>query len=422
MLGMLINSGVEFNQALEILSEEEGEFPKEIKEVLRQSEDGIPLKGSLTALARKYNSKKIKRAIAQLLTAYEHGSKGNEIKRIGDELLLIQMHEIKEYASRSALFGLLFIVFSVLVPTFFLVISIIGKNAFEFNISKENFILGFLVMIPLINILILLLSKATSPVQSFERKQTLDVLPLVLGAIIIGLLFSNLFQLWMLVPFLVLFGVFGYLEYKKERKVEEIEEELPDAMMALGSMPKGSSLEIMFRKISNGNFGQLSIEFEKSVKQIDAKVRMSKVIQDLYSRVDSLVFKRVIRITNYVLESGSYSVFNEIAEDLLKLFEIQRERKGLMAIQKYTLIAGAFIVPIILSISIKLGGTMGKILEKGSSGMEILEIASNSIPIYLVMYSIIAGYYISDVEGKRSRGILYSFLMLAVSMILYFIV
>jgi len=420
MLGMLINSGLDFNRALEVLSEEEGEFPKEIKEILNKNNEGIPIKSSLASFARKYNSNKIKRAIAQLLSAYEHGSKGNEIIRIGDELLSIQMHEMKEYSSRAALFGLLFIVCAVIVPTFFIVISIMGKQAFGFNISKENFILGFLVLIPLVNILILLFSRITSPPNLMEKKQTIDPIPLLFGLVLAGLLLLNIFQLWMLLPILVLFGIYGYLEYKKEKQTEEIEEELPDAMMALASIPKGSGIEQLFRNISRGNFGILSKEFEKSVKQFEAKVKTSRVISDLGERVDSLIFKRTVRIMNCILESGSYTVFNEVAEDLLKLFEIRRERKSLMSMQKYTLVAGAFIIPVILSLSLKLGGTMSQILEKEGSGSSILTIAGSTIPIYLVIYSTIAGYYISDIEGRRSRGILYSFLMLAVSMILYF--
>jgi hypothetical protein len=111
-----------------------------------------------------------------------------------------------------------------------------------------------------------------------------------------------------------------------------------------------------------------------------------------------------------------------------------RERGQMFAMQKYTLMFGAVLIPLIMKMTIGLLGGIGTALGSGdganvafgvggqSGGSEMAGMVAFSlsiVPPYLVIYSIIASAAISDAEGRRSSCAMYFIGLCAASMLIF---
>lgn len=412
-IGILLDSGVDFYKTLRIISKEDGEFPKFIKKIIDKIDDGLTVEESLRSTNDEYQSEEITRVISQVIVAYKSGEKGERIRRIGNELLSKQEYKIREYSSKSSVYGLIFLVLSVIVPTLLTVIYNVGEFALGIGLTKLEFQIILLIVLPAINLLLLFISRIQKPESVYERKEQED---LIYFAILIIASIFPIFLGFIGLVFLSLIGaVIIYKKYKKERIIEEVEEKLPDMLLHLSGM-EGLSFERMLREISKSGYGELSKEFKKSYNQFRSNIELEKVIKDLKGRTNSILFSKTTLLMKYVVESGNFEIFAEIAEDILRYFEIKRNKANLMSMQKYTLLLGAVIIPIILHITMDMTETLGKMLSNGSSnGLQ------DTIPTYLVLYSLLSGHHILEIESRKSKAMLYSLIMLVSGLGLYFI-
>ena len=85
--------------------------------------------------------------------------------------------------------------------------------------------------------------------------------------------------------------------------------------------------------------------------------------------------------------------------------------------QKYTLVFGALILPLVLGNSLSLISGISTSLG-GMGG--IIETAGSVIPAYLIIYSFLASSFIGETESSASSGMLYfAGLSLASTIIFY---
>ncbi|MEM4194935.1 MAG: type II secretion system F family protein [Candidatus Anstonellales archaeon] len=410
-LGMLINMNVPFVKALKVIAESKTPFGNELENAVKEIERGSSVPKALGNIAERINSIAVKRAIAQVISAYEQGAGGNEIKRIANELLSIQRHRIKEFSSKSAMYGLFFIVMAAVAPTFFLVMSVVGRFAFQMNMSGEMVYIMYLIVFPLLSLLILLLSKSSLPPSLFkERRELKAYLPLAGATVIVVGVWLLPVDMIFKIPILGIILLFSaknfYSSYKEGKEVESIESNLPDALFSIAGMPKGAHIEKIFERIARAGFGRLSMEFETASKQMKANVKPEIVVRDLGERVGSDMLTRAGEIMVKVFEAGGHigERLAELAEDMLLFYEMKRERANVLSMQKYTLLAGAVIIPLILSTALGLVGKIAGLMEEQS---DIIDVAHSVIPLYLIIYSCLTAFYISDSEGKPSKGLVY---------------
>lgn len=413
-IGILLNSGVDFYRTLKIISKEEGEFSRFIKKVIERLDYGLSITEAFRIASKEYNSNELKRAISQLLAAYKSGEKGDKIKRIGEEILSKQEYKIREYSSRSAIYGLLFVVLSVMVPTLMIVLYFIGGLALEWDMSLLELEILLLGVIPLVNIGILLLSRAHSPELLYKKGDKTQFV--FLATMILLSLIIIKFGILGLILMVAVAGAVTYYKYKEEKRKEELEEKIPDMLMHISGMD-GTSFEKIVKEISNADYGILTKEFKKSYNQSKSNVGVNKILKDLYVRNNSDLFTKTMSLFGYVLESNNFRVFAEMAEDILRYFEIKREKLNSMAMQKYTLILGAVLIPLIISITIGMSNTLSSIAEVNKDSSELFEIV---VPLYLVTYSLLSGYHIMQMEEKKSNGMIYTTVMLILGLALYF--
>jgi len=417
-LGMLIEMGIPFQKALVIAAKGHGILQEEIRRITEDTENGMSLQRAFSSLGR-YRSLNIKRAVSQVISAYEVGSSGREMKRIGDELLSIQKHRLKEYSAKSAMIGLLLIISAAVMPTFFLVYAVAGRFAFGTSISNEQIAFAMLVLFPLISVFILLMSKSIMPRSAFSGKRNFDPGLVAPGAIfVLGFLaFPGLWIAFMLIGTATA-GFLIYRNYETEKKTESIEEHLPDALFSVSGMPKSAKPEDIFRIIEKGGYGALSEEAGKSGRQIEKNVGIGPVIEDLWKRNPSMMLKRACVMLEEMVHTNSLGKLSMLAEDIISAFQIKREQAQLFSLQKYTLIFGGFLVPLILKVTIYLLENMSGLLEE-SAVSDAVAFSASVIPPYLIIYSTIASVAIAEAEGKRSSAPVYLLALSAASLLTF---
>ena len=421
-LGVLINIGIPFISALKILSRGKSSLSNELKRIVEEALKGGSIPKLFSDLAEKVSSLSLKRAFAQVIVAYEHGTKGFELKQLADELLNKQRHKIREYASKSSLLSLLFIMISVVGPTFYILLSIIQPVAFSTPLDENMFGAFLLVVFPTLSFFLLLISKMLSPPSTFSSSSQ----PYYI--LIVGIVFAVLFLLFnsILLRFaiaIVVSVVFIYYfinEYMRERKKEEIEKNLADALLIMASMPKGTILEKMFEKLSKQNLSYLSQEFKKAYLQLKANAPVEMVIEDLKKRVGSSSFSRVMDVLLYTFKIGGdvNERIAEMAEDVLSFVELKRERNSLLSLQKYSLIFGVVLMALVIANAVKLSSSIASFASIDMKG-----IAISYIPSYLLLSSSLVAWFCSSIEGKSSSAVVYfvSLSLVSIAIFYYFL-
>ncbi len=419
-IGILIELGLPFRKALEIgVQQTDGALKKEMHTAMDAADNGISVQKALGMLATRCNSIAVRRAIAQLISAYENGGDGNELKRLGDELLSLEQHKLKEHSAKSAMFGLLFIIATALLPVFFIVYAIAGEMSGSGRVSEWQLQLAMLVIFPAISILILLLSKALMPPIAFGNEQRLTglVMAIPITIAVVGSLTG--FRIYALAAAIVVGAGMGYKKYLQETRVEEIERVLPDALFSISGLPNAMQPERVFAQMERNGFGALSEEAGKSRRQLESNVSLESALEDLWKRNGSAALRRVAEIFRQMVATSSLNRMEIVAEDMLRLAQIKRERQQQLAMQKYTLIFGAVIVPAIARIALDLLGDMAGMI---GSGVVLIAAGEGAIPTYLIIYAAIAGMAIADYESKPSVAIAYTAVMAVIGMATFYFI
>jgi len=413
-IGILTELGVRLPKAMEIAAGSEGALASEMSKALAQVGSGISLQSALSSLAMLHDSMKIKRAMAQLIAAYESGSRGPEIRRIGDELLAMESHAMREHSSKSAVFGLLFIVTSAIFPAFFLVYTILGRAALGSQMSDSQAAFAVLVLFPILSALVMLLSRASMPRFALMRRSPLDARMLMPGLVfVLGSLLLPDLQLAVMALGLGVAAYLSYEGYGRERRLELIEERLPDALFLSSGLPRSTRPERLFAIWEGAGYGPLSEEAGKTRRQLAMNVRPALALEDLWRRTGSPLLRRACLMLSQMIETGSLERMGLLAEDMMASAQIKRERAQSMAMQKYTLLFGALLLPLILKTAIGLLSNMDSMVEGGA---DVSLFTGSVIPAYLVIYATIASAAISDTEGRGSMAPIYFALMAGVSL------
>lgn len=141
---------------------------KEFQKVFQEIHDkGASVPEALRHLAERLSSTESKRAIIQLIHAYEQGTyqnKGANIKRIAQELLSKQRIQAKAFSSKLGLFSLIFIVVSAIVPALFQSFVLVGSSFLSMDFSPLQVLLIIAVAFPLLDLGVLWYIKYKTPI------------------------------------------------------------------------------------------------------------------------------------------------------------------------------------------------------------------------------------------------------------------
>ncbi len=336
-------------------------------------------------------SLKVKRARTQIRACFESGSSGKEILKIADDLLDLERNRLKEYSSKSAIFGLLLIVSSAVLPTFYLIYVSAGSIALD-PISEEQIAIAMYAVFPLCSVAVLFLSIMSAPRNPFSRKMSFFVFvpsAITVVAFLAGMEYLSVFAL-------AAAGFLIWKHYPGEKRIEDIEAALPDALLTVSSLPRSSGIERILRTIEKGEFGELSGEAQKSGRQIAQNVGFGMVLEDLYKRNRSPMLERACRMMKEMLDTSSLDRMSFLADDIMSFFQLKREHANAYSMQKYTLMLGVFLVPMILKM------TMG-LMENFDPSLDF----GGFVPPYVMIYASIASAAISYNESRPSMSPIY---------------
>jgi hypothetical protein len=410
-LGMLLEMGLPWRRAIEAACPQEGALREEMRITIKSMDEGSGFHRALCHLAA-FDSLTIKRAVSQMICAYDTGASGKEMMRIGDELLSMEQHRLKEFSAKSSMFGLLFVVFSAIAPTFYLIYAVAGPLAFDSGgVDKGQMTLVMLVIFPLISILILMLLKSAMPRSALGRRMGLDIRMLAPGALLImGFLLFPDYPLPIMIGGIAAGAFIAYGSFERERKLERVDASLPDALLSVSGMPGASGAERIFRLIEEGGFGALSSEAGKTRRQLALNVRVDAALRDFAMRNPTALVSRASMMMGQMIETGSLSKLGALAEDMIRGAQTERERSQLFSMQKYTLIFGALLIPLVFRMALGLSETIGELSGAPATGV------AGIIPPYLAIYAVSASLAISDAQGSRSALAVYSVGLLAISL------
>lgn len=161
-LAYMLMVGVPYIEALESISKGYGAFSEEIKGVLRKIKAGSSVQDALRELSEKWESQVLKRAVLQMISAYELQSY-EPLKEVARDIFSSQRSEIREFYRRFSLYLSLFLAFSTLFPSLFITFSSLAPHALR--VSLPQFLIPFflLLVFPSLNLLFFMLMKRRAP-------------------------------------------------------------------------------------------------------------------------------------------------------------------------------------------------------------------------------------------------------------------
>ena len=222
-----------------------------------------------------------------------------------------------------------------------------------------------------------------------------------------------------------------FLDYLKEKRKKDIEEELPNALFLMASFPKRAQIETMIDAVAKQCRGPLAEEFEKENRSIKSGEPVEKALLQMGTDSESKLLKRAVSLLVSAQRGGqdASKSLKEIAENIFEMREIAKENASAFALQKYTLlIGGAIIVPAVLGTLLGMSANLGMegTEEKGSIASEIFQQNSEVIPtfvlanqLYLLVFSALSGVFIAMQEGNIKKAALYFSFCAPVSFVVF---
>jgi len=144
-----------------------GLFSDGLKKALAEvKQSGASVQEALLHFSESYSSTQLKRSISQLIAAFEQGNRkasAENLKKLALELLARQRIESKEFNSKLALFSLIFITISAVIPALFQSFVIVGSAFLDLEFSPLQVLLIGAVAFPVLDAFVILLVLEKTP-------------------------------------------------------------------------------------------------------------------------------------------------------------------------------------------------------------------------------------------------------------------
>lgn len=141
------------------------------------------------------------------------------------------------------------------------------------------------------------------------------------------------------------------LSWRRAADVRRLEQDLPAALYAMASYEPDVPLERVMDDVAACSPEPLRSAFSDCVRQARAGVPMPKALERLRARGGRLL-DRTVQLLQAAYRSGAdlSDVFRSVAQEAHQMQRLQASRRESFALQKYTLYAGAVLVPALLGL------------------------------------------------------------------------
>jgi len=407
---------------------------------------------ALVTTASKFDSVLIKRALSQLSLVYAQGRGEEMLKKLADEIIELQKESLREFSAKISMLGLMFIAVACLVPSMFNAYITIGTSILGFSFTKMDIYLTYMVVFPALDLVLVVFMVSSVPKfmetrkHEFLSKEEISslsyiyeiYLPFISEKIslknfflllFIISIFSSLFFYFgiaeektelhnLMISFFLLFTpIFFYflLQFLSDERIRSIENSLPHALFHAASFPPNFPFEKIMKSIGQGKYGELSKEFMKVHREINGGGSVSEALRAMALRNSSILVNRAIELIrlSYIGGQDIAKGMKETADDIFSLFAVVRERKSILAMQKYTLLfGGAIIIPIVM-------GSVSGVMREFPENVEMFEAGVQSMEIYLVIYALLSSLVVAYQEDQAKKFFLYFAALAPLSLILF---
>jgi hypothetical protein len=160
--------GEQFEEALAAVAGiAKGALGREFREIGKEiSMKGASAEEAFLHSMERVDSLQYRRACSHLAGLYEQGFSGKELRSLDAlqrEIVSAQRSKLKEFSGKMAVFSLLFVAFSTVLPALFLALILVGSMFLELEISPSSAFLLVIVLFPAIDIAILLFIREKTP-------------------------------------------------------------------------------------------------------------------------------------------------------------------------------------------------------------------------------------------------------------------
>ncbi|MCS7109635.1 MAG: type II secretion system F family protein, partial [Candidatus Micrarchaeota archaeon] len=301
-IGIQLNMKVPFEAALENIANSNYKCSIEFRKALNMIDGGASIPDALRQIAERVESRTVKKLMVQLIHVYLEGLDGTELKHSADELIDAQRFSFKEFSAKLSFLSLMFIAVSSIIPTMYLAYIVVSGTYLGTTTSPSDIWFTFLFVFPLINILLIVYIKYSTPPilsnisEKFLSKREEIMLDEILRNIHIKLkvkgllLYSSLLAILLTISLYFVIGLFSLLFlllpmvvyfillWALERRANEIEQYLPDALLYAATLELGVPMEKIIENIGNAGYGALSDEFKKAERQINIGISINHAL------------------------------------------------------------------------------------------------------------------------------------------------
>lgn len=234
---------------------------------------------------------------------------------------------------------------------------------------------------------------------------------------------------------LVLLDLFlGYPIIKKDKRIDAIEEALPDALKQMADTLKaGGTYEYALREISTAQYGPLTKEMAQVLRKLEEGENLETSLRSFSRNIDSRLVKRSTEIIIDSIKAGAglADILDEIADDIRAMRRIGVERKSRTLMQvMFMVAAGSVVAPMIMGmVSSIVAFLMTATLQGLSSGTDVEETAKAALEtikflmqFYIIIEVVASGLMIALMRhGKAKKGLMYIPILLLVAFIVYYL-
>jgi len=462
-IGVELNISTPFEQALGRAARGGGgPLARELAAAVREIEAGAGIQDALKALAGRADSVMVKRACAQLVACYEHGERGEGLKRLAGEMMQVQRARAREFAARSSMLGLVFIAVSCVLPALFLALVVVGSSFMGALFTPLQVWLAFLAAFPLLDAALIAAMALLSPAhlragggaRVFSEREVRHVnaalrargigadvraaaAPAFLasgGAAAVAHLAMGGYGVDGAPAYAVSLLIFSspllayfYFAHLARQRGAVMERFLPDALFQAASLQRGAEFERLIASIARSGYGPLSEEFSIVQRQVRAGVGVAPAVRAVAQRADSVLVERAasLLLQAYATGADMCGAMREAAEDTFEVFSALTERRAALAMQRYTLLFGALLVPLILGLIVNVvsGLDFSPMDEFAKAGAEdraaLLSAGTGASQAYLALFALLSSLLIAQQEGDWRKAILYSAALVPASLALF---
>ncbi len=154
-----LNLNTQYEKALKNIADGNfGLFSEKVNDVLKEVKNtNSSTQEALTRMGNSVDSIALRRAINQMVNSYKNASKrdgGYALRQLALDQMQIQRTMLKEFAGKVAVYSLLFIGGSVILPGLFLPIASLASLIMPLDLTPNNALLITTVAFPLMNFII----------------------------------------------------------------------------------------------------------------------------------------------------------------------------------------------------------------------------------------------------------------------------